>query len=258
MKNVYSLSGGQDSSAMTVRALELGYPVDYIVFIDTGNEFPSMYDYIDKLDLWLFSTYGIKITRLKSKNTLESLVFSPFTRGKRKGQIRGFPYSSMMSFCTRDLKKNVSNKFCKSVGGAFLHLGYVARERSRVHQPIEKYIINKFPLMDWGWNEAEVSKYLKERTLFNELYNDFSRTGCMFCPKQSKDSWFVLYSKFPDQWAIAKDWELRALEKNSHIQTFRQSGPLFELEIEFKSKKISYDRQTLIDWNEQDVSCMCK
>lgn len=258
MKHVYSLSGGQDSTAMTVRALELGFPVDYIIFLDTGNEFPEMYDYLDKLDFWLQNKYDISITRLQSKHTLESLVFTPFTRGKRVGIVRGLPYSSSLSFCTRDLKKNVSTAFCKKIGGAFLYLGYVARERSRIHQPIEDYVINKFPLMDWDWNEPDVSTYLKSRSLFNHLYDNFTRTGCMFCPKQSKNSWFVLYSKFPEQWNIAKSWEYRTAQQNAHICTFRSDCSLSDMESDFKKRKKVSDSQMFFDWNEQDISCFCK
>lgn len=47
MKHIISISGGQDSTAMTVRMLELGMPVDYIIFCETGNEFDQMYEYID-------------------------------------------------------------------------------------------------------------------------------------------------------------------------------------------------------------------
>ena len=35
MKYIAMLSGGQDSTAMTLRLLELGEPVDYVVFSDT-------------------------------------------------------------------------------------------------------------------------------------------------------------------------------------------------------------------------------
>ena len=45
--NVLSWSGGKDSTAMLIRALELGYQIDDIIFIDvrfnenTGGNFPK-------------------------------------------------------------------------------------------------------------------------------------------------------------------------------------------------------------------------
>jgi 3'-phosphoadenosine 5'-phosphosulfate sulfotransferase (PAPS reductase)/FAD synthetase len=39
---VVSLSGGKDSTAMLLRLLEEGRPVDLILFCDTGLEFEAM------------------------------------------------------------------------------------------------------------------------------------------------------------------------------------------------------------------------
>ena len=40
--HVVSFSGGKDSTAMLLRMLELGMPVDEIIFCDTTVEFPQM------------------------------------------------------------------------------------------------------------------------------------------------------------------------------------------------------------------------
>ena len=47
---IVSFSGGKDSTAMLLRLLEEKWPVDMILFVDTGLEFPAMYDHIDKVD----------------------------------------------------------------------------------------------------------------------------------------------------------------------------------------------------------------
>lgn len=261
MKYIASLSGGQDSTAMVVRLLELGEPLDYIIFCDTGNEFEEMYDYLDRLDVYLQNKFGMTITRLSAKKTLKELCFSPFTKGKRKGQLRGLPYASSMSFCTRELKKNISDRFCKSLNDdCVMYLGYVAREKSRQYDNINKYISHKYPLCSWNWNEPEVSAYLKEKTLFNNLYNYYTRTGCKFCPKQSLDSWYALYVNFPKDWNEAKDWELQAFLNNAHIKNFRSDYSLIQLEKIFE-KRLQRDKsipQFQFNWNDENVSCMCK
>jgi len=71
MKYIAMLSGGQDSTAMTLRLLELGMPLDYIVFSDTGLEHDEMYEYIDKLDEYFQRSYGMKVIRLKPKHDFE-------------------------------------------------------------------------------------------------------------------------------------------------------------------------------------------
>ncbi|MFA5454150.1 MAG: phosphoadenosine phosphosulfate reductase family protein [Sulfurimonas sp.] len=261
MKYIASISGGQDSTAMTVRMLELGMPLDYIVFCDTGNEFKEMYAYLDRLDIYLQSKFNIGITRLKSKSDLKSLCFTPFTKGKQKGKIRGLPYSSSMSFCTRDLKKNVSERFMRTLkDDCIQYIGYVSREKNRVHQSDKKYITLKFPLIEWGWNESEVSAFLKEKTLFNELYNHFSRTGCKFCPKQSLDSWYALYAHHPAEFEEAKRWEDETKNQNAHIKNFRSDYSMIQLEKRFEKRLNSETKvpQFQFDWNEENVSCMCK
>jgi|GEM_PF-737572 len=263
--HVYSLSGGQDSTAMLVHALETGHPVDYIIFCDTGNEFDEMYAYLNRLDIWLKNKYGKSITRLGGKHTLKSLCFSPFTRGKRKGQIRGLPYASSMSFCTRELKKNISDNFCTSLAKKedaliYLYLGYVAREKNRIHENERLYIQNRFPLIERGWNEPEVSNFIQSMGLFNPLYKNFTRTGCKYCPKQSLESWYALYCIDPVSFDEAIAWEKEAKEANAHIKNFRSDYSLPDLKKRFKKRKAKEDAQPTfpIDWNEEQVSCFCK
>ncbi len=51
--HVISLSGGKDSTAMLLRMLDEGWPVDLILFCDTGIEFEAMYRHIDKLEKYI-------------------------------------------------------------------------------------------------------------------------------------------------------------------------------------------------------------
>lgn len=48
-RRVASFSGGKDSTAMVLRLIKEGRPLDEIVFFDTGWEFPQMYDHIPGL-----------------------------------------------------------------------------------------------------------------------------------------------------------------------------------------------------------------
>ena len=48
-KYIVNLSGGKDSTAMLLMLLEKGCPVDYILFADTGKDFPQMQEHLRKL-----------------------------------------------------------------------------------------------------------------------------------------------------------------------------------------------------------------
>ena len=122
--HVVSMSGGKDSTATALTAMELGY--DFVgAFADTGNEHEITYEYIDYLERKL----GIKIYRVKSyfKSNLEKRV-EKYVEGKYKFKSeKAYPavkqalkenniflnlcaykhifHSRMAQFCTEYLKK---------------------------------------------------------------------------------------------------------------------------------------------------------
>lgn len=49
MKHLVSFSGGKDSTAMLLHMMELKYPIDEVINIDTGMEFPAMYAHIAQI-----------------------------------------------------------------------------------------------------------------------------------------------------------------------------------------------------------------
>ena len=60
-----SYSGGKDSTYMLLRMIELGMPIDAVLYADTGMEFPEMYDHLQKVDDLLFRERGIHMTTLR-------------------------------------------------------------------------------------------------------------------------------------------------------------------------------------------------
>ena len=58
--NILSISGGKDSTAMLIEMLERNERIHSAIFVDTGWEFPEMYDHIDQLERYT----GVKIWTL--------------------------------------------------------------------------------------------------------------------------------------------------------------------------------------------------
>ena len=264
-------SGGQDSTAMLVRMLELKMPLDYAVFCDTGAEFDAMYCYLDFLDKWLQDNYNFKITRLSANKTYEDIVKQVMTdraKEERIGRPKGITQVLGMDYCTRDLKVNVINKFCKQFDKVTHYNGYTYNEVLKNRGNAQEKMLDGFsyPLYNWKWNEPQIAGYLKEKCLFNPLYNHFTRTGCFLCPKQSIKSWFMLWKNYNHHYEYAKTLEKWCDENDAVSKRFiyrkiakidrYEWVSLFDLEKEFKTK----DNQKTFDFEDDmgDVSCHCK
>lgn len=259
---VANLSGGRDSTAMVVKWLELGRPLDYVLFCDTGFEFAEMYEYIDKLDKYLQKHFNKKITRLDASKEIEKWAFEyPITKGERQGRLRGLPMVLSRDFCTRQTKIQPSEKFVKSKSPQKFKnsvlIGYTHAEVERGRSSNVSYAISVYPLHEWQMNEKEVSDFLKTRGIMNPLYERFERTGCFFCPKQSMKSFYTLFKHYKKEWELMKEWEKRAVELNCVNQRWHLKYTLNELESRFKEKS-----RTLFDIDEPSFeafeTCFCK
>ena len=97
VKHIVNFSGGKDSTAMLLRMLEENMQVDEIIFCNVkatqqiGGELPEMYDYINKINNYIKQKYNKEITVLSQEKSFEDYFYTKKIRGKRKGQIYGFP-----------------------------------------------------------------------------------------------------------------------------------------------------------------------
>jgi len=230
-------SGGKDSTAMLFKCLENSekYPIDEIIFYDTGFEFPYMYDYLDLIDKKL-EKYGLKITRLgEGKKTWNKWSKGCFTRGKLNGKMRGFPITIGMSWCTRELKICPFNKYIKTKhkkNNIIKYIGIASDEKKRIKK--DKNII--YPLVDFNMTENDCLEYTKKIDVYNKLYDDFKRTGCYLCPKQNQKSLKVLINKYPELWDNVKIMEKFFIKNDSAFSLFAIKGTAY-----FEKKLKEYD-----------------
>ena len=197
--NIVSFSGGKDSTAMLLRMIELGIPVDKIVFADTGFEFPELYEYIKRIENYL----GREIEFVYPEKSFEEWFEGKVTRGKNEGMRRGFPLRIYPCYWSRESKIKPLQKLCGEYDEMFVGIAYDEKQRcsseGRLH----------YPLVNWKWTEQDCINYLNEKGLFNPLYVNFDRLGCYFCPKQNEKSIYVLWKNYPDLWKKTKVWEKR-------------------------------------------------
>jgi len=230
MKHIVSFSGGKDSTAMLLRLLEEKYPVDDIVFFDTGWEFPEMHQHIQKVQEYI----GRKITVLKSEKTFEYWMFErPIKKksGEGKGEIHrignGWP-SPMRRWCTRIKVQTIDKYMSKN---AVRYIGIAADEAHRTEtKNLNQYEI-KYPLISWDMSEPEALQYCYDRGFnWGGLYNRFRRVSCFCCPLQRLGELKKLRKYYPQLWAKMLKWDSM---QPTHNQGFRDCTTVHDLDRRF-------------------------
>ena len=132
--NVASISGGKDSTAMTLLMVERGLPIDVAIYADTGMEFPEMEAHIAKLDDYLFRERGIRITMLKSPHSFEWYMFEESKQKPKTLENRAKlgvpPYGNgwpgmTVRWCTGQLKTHLIHRELARLKGEKTVIQYI-------------------------------------------------------------------------------------------------------------------------------------
>lgn len=252
LKYIAMVSGGRDSTAMVFYLLDAGYPVDHIVFTDTGAEFPEMYEYLDKVDIKL-AEYGHKVKRVwhKRGEVFEDWCFGEIKSGKRKGMIRGLPMVTQPCYWKRESKVYPFDKFLKdnNIGKHVQYIGYTFSEKKRAQVQNNN---QRFPLIEMKKCEADVDAKLKEIDLVNPLYDNFERTGCYFCPYQKLRSFYLLWKLHKQRWAYMYYLETRLNEMDDVI------NPQWNIRYSMKEMQDSFEKGEILFEVDAPQACECK
>jgi len=232
VKHVVNLSGGKDSTAMLLMMLEDKKPIDYIIFADTGKDFPQMRDHLTKLAEYIKQHYpeAPEITVLRSEKTFDYLMFDHIKiRGKNKGK-KGYGWASMIArWCTAELKTRVIEDFIKSLGEKCVqYIGIAADEPERLRK-IPNMV---YPLNERGITEAAALQYCYERGFdWGGLYNYFDRVSCWCCPLKNQKELKNLYMHSPELWAELKEMDKKAFNQFKHSYSVQQLEEKFAREV---------------------------
>jgi len=229
MKYIASFSGGHDSTALVLFLIKNKMPLDCVCFADTTLEFPLMYDHVKKVKNFV-ENQSIIFETVYPKQTFEQWFYGDFTKGEKKGKMRGFPLQYGKHCHLRGhFKWSPLSKITHRKGViCYLGINYDEKWRKDESNYDDTY---SFPLIDNKLGKKEILQIVTQEGFFNPLYKYFKRTGCWCCPQQNIDSLRNLYKLFPDKWAY-----LKKLEKDSP-HGFRSDFKLKDLEERFKNNK---------------------
>lgn len=263
---IAKLSGGKDSTAMCDLLLKHKYPLDYIVFCDTLAEFGEMYDYLGRVKEYFANKYNFtNFITTKPKVSIDDILFMTIgEKSKNSGKIKG-AFLPQMGFCDWRLysKMHPQEAFIKELGlkksQIRTYLGITIDEQKRCNRN-DKTLL--YPLVDdFKMSESDCKEYLISQNMENPLYRHFTRTGCAFCPAQSKKAKFNLWKHYPQVWRKMKQYEnqfLKIIENGGAVYNpyWFNDKPLSEYEKEFEKQD---NQKQLFSFDDEPLKdCFCK
>lgn len=242
--NIISVSGGKDSTALLLLAIERSTENMQAVFADTGNEHQQTYDYVQYLSE---NVFPIRRVVADFSQQIEGKRQYVLTKWAEKGVSQadidraaaalvptGNPFldlciwkgrfpSSKAAFCSEELKRNpiirqVQNPLLDA-GDDVVSWQGVRRDESLRRSTLPERELklrredtgaelwNYRPILDW--TAADVfAMHDKRGAMKNPLYSQgMSRVGCMPCINCRKDELLEISRRFPEAIERIRMWE---------------------------------------------------
>lgn len=235
VKHVISMSGGKDSLATRLIAIEKG--IEHIaIFADTGNEHQITYDYLDYLrevtgpivtvKADFIRLFGVKTKTIDTKWKKEGVPLKIRESAKRMlEKPTGNPFldlclyktrfpSTKAAFCSQALKQEPINDFVADLeyDRLWSWQGVRADESlSRSMLPQIDRLADDFlivrPIL--GWSADRVFRMAKRHGIApNPLYKlGCGRVGCFPCINARKEEIRIIAELFPEEIDRIREWE---------------------------------------------------
>ena len=242
--NIISVSGGKDSTALLLLAIERQAENMQAVFADTGNEHEQTYDYVRYLERatgvpirWVKADFTARIAGKReyvlTKWAGKGVAQADIDRAAAALVPTGNPFldlciwkgrfpSSKAAFCSEELKRN---PIIKQVQHPILEAGDdiqswqgVRRDESLRRSTLPERDLklthdngaelwNYRPILDWTAEDA-FAMHRKHGIKHNPLYEQgMGRVGCMPCINCRKDELLEISKRFPEAIDRIREWE---------------------------------------------------
>lgn len=241
--NIVSVSGGKDSTATLLFAIERGAENLQGVFADTGNEHEATYDYVRYIEQatgvpirWVKADFSSQIQRKREyvqakwrdkgvpESTIESVLSVLHATGNPfldlciwKGR---FP-SSQARFCTEELKiipiqEQIYWPILRNTDHAIESWQGIRWDESRARasaveregiEPDAQRVFAYRPILSWTADDV-FAMHKRHGIKPNPLYSQgMGRVGCMPCINCRKDELAEISKRFPDAVDRLREWE---------------------------------------------------
>lgn len=205
-----SVSWGKDSLAMLHELINRGYPLNEVVFYDTGMEFDAIYRERDKM-VPMLEALGIDYTELTPSEPFWFSMFARPVKSRKTGEIhkRGYGWCGGACRWGTTAKTRILDHYAESKA-AIVYVGIAADETARLAKEVKPYKLH--PLAEWGMTEADcLARCYKFGHTWNQdgvrLYDILDRVSCWCCRNKNQRELKAIHDNLPDYWE-----RLKALE----------------------------------------------
>lgn len=238
MLNVISISGGKDSTALWLHALEKGTESIQVVFADTGHEHEETYKYVEYLEKELGEITVVKADFTERINNKRKFVKEKWTEQGIDQNIiddalsvlhptgnpmldlaiwKGRFPSTRARFCTTELKvipimEEIYNPALDQ-GKKVISWQGVRADESPARAKLSEYesVPEGFdvyrPILNWAVKDV-FQKHVKHGIKYNPLYlQGMSRVGCMPCIHSRKSELYEISRRYPEEIERVAEWE---------------------------------------------------
>ena len=219
VKYIASCSFGKDSLAMIIRLMEEKYPLDEVIFYDTGMEFQAIYNNKDKLSKILFD-HNIQFTILKDRKSFEFKAFEKEIH-KKDGSIKyGYDWcGGLRRWETKCKTDTIKRYFKENYSGESIteYIGVAYDEYSRLQiSRVKRWNTAKiYPLVEWNMTEKDCLQYCREhgydwKENGIDLYDVLDRVSCWCCINKNQKEIKNIIMYLPEYWKRIKEYEKKS------------------------------------------------
>lgn len=249
MKYIASVSFGKDSLAMLLKLLELGYPLDEVIYFDIGVEFACVRANVEKMKK-ILEERNIKFTILKPKKSfLYNMTEKEVTKRNGKKQ-KGYKWCGGCTRWGTTLKLEAIAINNKKYGDEAIveYVGIAADERHRINRKRNGNRVKLYPLVEWEMEEKDCLEYCYSKGWHwyengYELYDLLDRVSCKYCKNKNLKELRNIYHFMPEIWE-----ELKILQDIVQMP-YKDGKTIYDLEARFISEDMQLTVWDLLEKN---------
>lgn len=179
------------------------WPIDEVVYFDTGMEFDAIYNTRDQT-MPLLRDYGIKYTELRPKDPMWWSMFARPVKKRGTDMVHKHGYGWCGGPCRWGTteKQRALDKYAESKK-AVVYVGIAADETPRIEKERKEY--KQLPLVEWGMTEKDCLDYCRAHGKSwdqegVDLYDILDRVSCWCCRNKNQKELKAIHDNLPDTW----------------------------------------------------------